>query len=135
MFCQVARREAPASIVYADELVTGLMALHAQGPGHMLVIPNEHVATISKHPELSAHLFFISMRLAHTLSRVLSSNGCTYLMHEGFETLHVHLHIIPRHVDDHVQLDQRAREAPREELDLIGAQLRTMYELSWPTHD
>ena len=49
-------------------------------------------------------------------------------MHEGFETLHVHLHIIPRHIDDHMQLGQRAPEAPREELDRIGAQLRKMYE-------
>ena len=135
IFCQIARREAPATIVYADELVTGLMALHPQNPGHMLVIPNEHVVTINNLPELSAHVFFISMRLAHTLSRVLSSSSCTYLMHEGFERLHVHLHIIPKHIDDHVQLGQRAPEAPREELDRIGAQLRKMYELSWPTRD
>ena len=86
-------------------------------------------------PELSGHVLFISMRLAHTLSRVLSSSSCTYLMHEGFETLHVHVHIIPRHVDDHVQLGQRAPEAPREELDRMGAQLRKMYELSWPSRD
>ena len=80
-------------------------------------------------------MFSISMRLAHTLSKVLSSTSCTYLMHEGFDTLHVHLHIIPRHIDDHVQLDQRAPEAPREELDRLGAKVRTMYERSWPRRD
>ena len=56
-------------------------------------------------------------------------------MHEGFEALHVHLHLIPRHVDDHVEEGKRASEAPREELYRLGAQLRKMYELSWPTHD
>ncbi len=50
------------------------MALHPANPGHMFVIPNEHVVTINNLPELSAHLFFISMRLAHTLSRALSSS-------------------------------------------------------------
>ena len=135
-FCRIARGEAPASIVYADELVTGLMALYPQNPGHTLVIPNEHVVTINNLPKLSEHVFFIGCRLAQTLSKVLSSNSCTYLMHEGFEALHVHLHIIPRRNDDHVmQHDQRAPEAPREELDRIGAQLRKKYELSWPTHD
>ena len=132
IFCQIARREAPGSIVYADELVTGLMALHPQNPGHMLVIPNEHVETINNLPELSAHVFFIGMRLAHTFPRVVSSNSCTYLMHEGFQGLHVHLHLIPRHIDDDVQHGQRTPEAPREKLDRIGAQVRKMYELSWP---
>ena len=129
----MARREAPASIVYADQLVTGLMSLHPQNPGHLLVIPNEHVETMSSLPELSSHVFSIGMRLAQTIHRVLSSSSCTYLMHEGFEELHVHLHIIPRHADDHVELDQRAPDAPRDELDRIGAQLQKMYELSWPT--
>ena len=129
-FCRIARGEAPASIVYADELVTGLMALHPQNPGHMLVIPNEHVETMSNLPELSAHVFEIGVRLASTLPKVLSNSSCTYLMHEGLEALHVHLHITPRHTDDSVQLDQRAPEAPRKELDRMGAQLRMTYELT-----
>ena len=107
IFCQIAHGEEPASIVYADELVTALMALHPQNPGHMLVIPNEHRVTINNMPKLSAHVFLIGTRLAHTLSRVLSTNSCTYLMHEGFEALHVHLHIVPRHDDDKAQLSRQ----------------------------
>ena len=132
IFCQIARHEAPANIVYADELVTGLMALHPQNAGHMLVIPNGHVETINTLPELSAHVFEIGMRLARVLPEVVSNTSCTYLMHEGFAGLHVHLHLIPRHSDDNVQIDQRAREAPREELDRVGAQLRKAYQRSWP---
>jgi histidine triad (HIT) family protein len=126
IFCQIARHEAPACIVYADELVTGLMALHPQNPGHMLVIPNEHVESMTARPELSAHVFAIGTRLAQVLPCVVSGGSCTYLMHEGFEALHVHLHIIPRHDDDHVELDQRAPEAAREDLERIGARVRAM---------
>ena len=133
IFCQIARREEPASIVYTDDLVTGLMALHPQNPGHMLVIPNEHVETMNTLAELSSRVFFVGMRLAKTLRDAQSANSCSYLLHDGFDSLHVHLHIIPRHIDDHVQIDQRAAEAPREDLDRIGAQLREIYEATWPT--
>ena len=78
IFCQIARREVPASIVYSDELVTGLMALHPQNPGHMLIIPNEHVETINKLPALSARVFSIGMRLAQMFPKILpGSNSCT----------------------------------------------------------
>ena len=98
----------------------------------MLVIPNEHVETINNLPELSAHVFEIGMRLARAFPEVVSNTSCTYLMHEGFEGLHVHLHLIPRHSNDDVQEGQRAPETAREELDRIGAQLQSAYERTWP---
>lgn len=107
IFCQIAQCHAPASIIYANELVTGLMALHPQNPGHMLVIPNQHFETINDQPELAAHLFFVGIRLARTLPEVVFNSSCTYVMHEGFDGLHLHLHLIPRHFNDGFDEGQR----------------------------
>ena len=113
IFCQIVSGDAPASIVYADDEVMALLALHPANPGHLLVIPTAHTVGICDLPEVVAtHFFTISMRLERTLRATVPNDGCTLLMHEGAVShpanLHVRLHIIPRQDDDRVQLDRRA---------------------------
>jgi len=131
IFCQIARRGTP-DVVHSDDLVTGFMALHPQNPGHLLVIPNEHVENVASLPQLSSRLFLLGSRLAQTLRSVLSVDSCTYLLHEGFQGLQAHLHVIPRHEGDAVTLDQRAKEAPCGELGRMAAQIKAAHELAWP---
>lgn len=133
VFCEIAHSESPVDGVYTDELVTGFMALHPQNPGHLLVIPNEHVENVASLPQLSSRLFLIGSRLAQTLRSVLSGDSCTYLLHEGFQGLHAHLHVIPRHEGDAVDLNNRAAEAPGGELERMAAQIKAAYELTWPS--
>ena len=108
------------------------MALHPQTPGHLLVIPNEHVENVANLPQLSARLFLLGSRLAQTLRRVFSEESCTYLLHEGFQGLHAHLHVISRHEGDAVELDHRTAEAPRDELDRMAAQIKAAFQLALP---
>ncbi len=132
IFCQIVGGEATVSVVHSDELVTGLMALHPQTPGHLLVIPNEHVENVASLPQLSARLFLLGSRLAQTLRRVFSEDSCTYLLHEGFQGLHALLHVFPRHEGDAVELDRRAAEAPRGDLDRMAAQIKAALQVAWP---
>jgi hypothetical protein len=44
IFCLIVAGDAPASFVYRDSLVSAFLDINAINPGHLLVVPNEHVA-------------------------------------------------------------------------------------------
>ncbi len=43
IFCQIARGEIPADIVYQNDKVTAFRDINPKAPVHVLVIPNEHI--------------------------------------------------------------------------------------------
>src|SRR5581483_1055856 len=47
LFCKIARREIPASIVYEDDRVLAFNDINPQGPTHVLVVPKQHIATLN----------------------------------------------------------------------------------------
>ncbi|MGI0149041.1 MAG: HIT family protein, partial [Thermoplasmata archaeon] len=42
IFCQIVRREAPASIVYESEATLAFLDIRPMTPGHTLVVPKSH---------------------------------------------------------------------------------------------
>jgi len=47
LFCRIARKEIPASIVYEDDRVLAFNDINPQGPTHVLVIPRQHIASLN----------------------------------------------------------------------------------------
>ena len=47
IFCKIARGEIPATIVAESEMALAFRDLDAKAPVHVLVIPREHVASLS----------------------------------------------------------------------------------------
>src|SRR3954464_4284704 len=47
LFCKIIGREIPASIVYEDERVLAFNDINPQAPTHVLVIPKQHIASLS----------------------------------------------------------------------------------------
>jgi histidine triad (HIT) family protein len=45
IFCQIAKREVPADVLYEDEKIIALNDLHPQAPIHLLVVPKKHIPT------------------------------------------------------------------------------------------
>jgi len=75
-------------------------------PGHVLVIPREHVAGLSDLDEKTgAHLFVVAMRVAGALRcSGVRCEGINLFLADGEaasqEVFHVHLHVVPRYVGD-----------------------------------
>ena len=106
IFCRISSGRLPAFIVHRDEQCSIIMDIFPLSPGHVLIIPHDHVKTIE---ELSApareHIFqmasemsaaFRQGRLNAKATHVLLNNGPGANQHIP----HVHLHVIPRHDDD-----------------------------------
>ena len=82
------------------------MDIHPLNPGHVLVIPTCHAASLAElDPESGADLFRLGQRVAAAIRRSdLRCEGVNFLLADGEaagqEIFHVHLHVIPRHRGD-----------------------------------
>jgi len=133
VFCAIVAREAEASIVYEDEAAVAFMDLQPVNPGHVLVVPKEHVPRIAElDAELGAHVFKVAMRLERAVrASGVRCEGTNMFVADGEaafqDVFHFHLHVFPRFEGDafRIQADWKAR--PREELDAVAAQIRSVY--------
>ena len=102
-------------------------------PGHLLVIPNEHVVYTHDLPDATAdRLFAVARRLASSLRRTAAvrADGINLFAADGEaaeqEVFHAHLHVIPRYAGDGFEIDAAAWRQPppsREQLDRLAAAL------------
>ena len=107
IFCDIVAGERPASIVFRDDRCCAFMDIR-QGelPGHVLVVPVVHAASLAElDEETGAQMFRIAQRIAGALRR--STPQCQginlYLADgpvAGQVVPHVHLHLFPRRADD-----------------------------------
>ncbi len=135
VFCRVVRGDAPASVVYHDELVTAFMDIGPVNPGHLLVVPNAHAASLADLTERDGqHIFPVGQRLAMALRRSgIRCDGVNLFLADGEaagqDVFHVHLHVLPRFVGDGLSparfFGKRSPSTPsREELDVHAAAIR-----------
>jgi histidine triad (HIT) family protein len=131
LFCQIAAGVAPASIVYSDDAVLAFMDLRQPSPGHVLVIPKVHRATIfDVEPELAGSLFTVAAKIAHVVQSVYQPDGLNVWQSNGEaagqEIFHFHFHIFTRTLGDHMfhVYNDPPPPSPRAELDQMAARLR-----------
>jgi histidine triad (HIT) family protein len=106
IFCRIIRRELEASVVAENDRVMAFMDLVPINPGHTLVIPKDHYASLEElPPDLGAEMFTMALRVNQAIrtsgitcagTNLLLSNGRA----AGQEVFHLHLHVIPRLVAD-----------------------------------
>jgi len=138
VFCLILNREADASFVYQDEFCVAFLDIQPINPGHALVVPTEHVASLADlDDDISAHLMIVAKRLAAALyNSDLGPTGVNLLLADGEsagqDVFHVHLHVIPRAEEDGFGF----KYAPgywdlptREDLESVARQLRKAIEL------
>jgi histidine triad (HIT) family protein len=105
VFCQIARGESPASVVYEDDLTLAFLDLHQFHPGHTLVIPREHLADVRElDAATGAALMAALSRLTRAVGEAFPSEGLSVWHSIGpaafQEVPHLHFHIQPRTTDD-----------------------------------
>ncbi|MER3400710.1 MAG: HIT family protein [Thermoflexus sp.] len=109
MFCEIVARRQPAEVVYEDERTMAFMDIHPANPGHTLVIPKRHAATIFEiDEEDAAAVMRTAVRVARAIRRALAPEGLNLVQSNGRaagqEIFHLHVHVIPRWVGDGLRL-------------------------------
>ena len=105
IFCQITRKEAPASIVYEDEQVIAFLSKNPVNEGHTLVVPKKHWENIYEiSEENAAYLFRIVKRVAHAVKDSTGAEGIRIVQNNGEAAgqvvFHLHVHVIPMALND-----------------------------------
>ena len=106
VFCAIVAKQAPASIVYEDELCMVLMDIFPLRPAHVLVINKRHVQYVRELSEQERnHLFATANKVSQAmLKSSLQPLAVHFNINDGkaaHQTVpHVHLHILPRYKND-----------------------------------
>jgi histidine triad (HIT) family protein len=100
IFCQIIRKETPASIIYEDEQVAAFLSNRPVNEGHTLVVPKKHYENIYDIPEKeAANLFTIAKRIAQAVKDATGAEGIRIVQNNGEAAgqviFHFHVHIIP----------------------------------------
>lgn len=106
VFCAIAGRELPASVVYEDALCIAFMDIHPLRPGHVLVVNRRHAQYLHQlTDEEQANLLRIGSRIGQALrASALKPDAFHFNINDGREAQqtvpHVHLHVLPRYRGD-----------------------------------
>ena len=99
VFCRIASGEESACIVYEGEYVTAFRDQNPQAPTHILILPNEHVASVdaveSGDEVWLGRLFLVARQLAEDEGL---DSGYRLVVNTGAEAgqsiHHLHMHLL-----------------------------------------
>lgn len=137
VFCRILAGELPASFVLREGRVAAFMDIQPVNPGHALVIPVRHAASLAElDPDDAAEMMRAGQRLAAALrASGLRCEGVNLFLADGApagqEVFHAHLHVLPRWRGDEfgLRFGPHYRDLPpRAALDDAAAAIRGALE-------
>jgi len=129
VFCEIARGDLAANIVYEDEDCVAFLDNHPLFPGHVLLCPREHHVTLMELPvDLTGPMFVKTQLLARAVESALDAEGTFIAINNRVSQTvpHLHIHIVPRRRRDGLKgffwprqqyRDEAAREAVRDAIE------------------
>jgi histidine triad (HIT) family protein len=129
VFCKIMAKQIPAAVVYEDEATLAFMDIGQVNPGHVLVACKAHVENVYGLDDAQAGAVFRSAaRVARAIHAVFNPPGLSIYQANGKPAgqtvFHFHLHVLPRHDADGMQLVWPVKNPPREKLEAYAAQIR-----------
>lgn len=125
IFCKIAQKEIPSHFIWEDEKFAAFLDINPINPGHMLIVPKEHIGYIfDLDNEMYKNIFLRAKQLSEPLKKAVEAKRIGMAV-EGFGVDHVHLHLVP--VNSGNELDpNRAKKIPDEELKQIVDKIRQL---------
>lgn len=99
IFCRIASGDIPTEIIAEDEHTLVFLDVSPVFPGHLLIVPRRHFATLPDLPdELLAPLFAQVRRAARAVEIALEADGSFVAQNNKVSQTvpHLHVHVIPR---------------------------------------
>ncbi|GAC1578602.1 MAG: HIT family protein [Candidatus Dormibacteria bacterium] len=129
LFCQIIAGELAGQIVAQDELTVAFMDINPATRGHALVVPRRHARNLLEiDPDDLSATVLAAQRLARRASERLGCDGVNLINACGaaaWQTVfHLHIHVIPRYVDDPLQLPWVPAAGDGEEIAAAAQELR-----------
>jgi histidine triad (HIT) family protein len=100
IFSKIIKGEIPADIVHQDDKVTAFKDINPQAPVHILIVPNQEIATIDDVTEADAetlgHMLVVARQIAR--DQGIAETGYRLIVNcrddGGQEVYHLHMHLL-----------------------------------------
>ncbi len=103
VFCEIVAAADPDVLVAADDHVAAFLDHRPLFPGHLLVVPRQHVVTLDELPaDLLVPLFGLVQRCVVAVREVLDAQGAFVANNNvvSQSVPHLHVHVVPRRRGD-----------------------------------
>lgn len=120
IFCLIAAGSIPSRKVFEDDKVIVVMDINPASPGHLLLVPKEHVMIMPQAPDpLVEHMGMVAKALSHALLKALKAQGTNVFIANGSaagqRAQHFIMHVIPRKENDGITAFKLPERALKEE--------------------
>lgn len=128
VFCKIMARVIPATVVHEDERTLAFMDVGQVNPGHVLVAAKAHAENIYALGDEDAGAVFRTVaRVARAIRRAFNPPGLSVYQANGKPAgqtvFHLHVHVVPRHEGDGMELSWPAKNPPRAALEEAAAKI------------
>jgi histidine triad (HIT) family protein len=103
LFCDIAAGSIPAEIVWRGNGAVAFLDHRPLFPGHVLLVPEQHVVTLADLPgDLIAPFFEAAQRLERAVEGAMEAEGSFIAINNivSQSVPHLHVHIVPRRKGD-----------------------------------
>lgn len=111
-FCAIVAGDAPATVLAVWPDAVAIEPLNPVTPGHVLVIPREHVKDFAQDPFVTAAVMHRAAQHARTVGgemNLITSRGEAATQ----SVFHLHVHLVPRREGDGLALPWHSMSRPR----------------------
>jgi histidine triad (HIT) family protein len=129
VFCRIVAKQIPATVVHEDADTLAFMDIGQVNPGHVLVALKAHAENIFALEEAQAAAVFRTVaRVARGIRAAFAPPGLSVYQANGKPAgqtvFHFHIHLVPRHDGDGMNLTWPVKNPPREKLEDYAAKIR-----------
>ena len=129
VFCRIVAGQIPSTKVYEDEHALAFMDIGQVNPGHVLVAVKKHAANLYELEEAQAAAVGRAGRVvARAIEAAFKPEGLSVYQANGRAAgqtvFHYHVHLLPRHGGDGMELTWPVKNPPRETLEGYAAKIR-----------
>ena len=105
IFCKIIDREISSKIIFENKLNLAFLDIFPISRGHTIVIPKNHYTNLEDIPDDKLSELFKSVKqIATIIHNKLKIDGYNILQNNykaaGQDITHIHVHIIPRNLDE-----------------------------------
>ena len=129
IFCRIVAKQIPASIVCEDDHTLAFMDLGQVNPGHVLVAVKKHAANLFELEVAQAEAIArANVKISKAIKKAFEPEGLSVYQANGKAAgqtvFHYHVHLLPRHADDGMELVWPVKNPPREKLEGYAEKIR-----------
>ena len=129
VFCKIVAGQIPSTRVYEDEHALAFMDIGQVNPGHVLVAVRKHAENLFALDDAqAAGVARACARLSRAIRDAFKPDGLSVYQANGKAAgqtvFHYHVHLVPRHEDDGMELTWPVKNPPRNKLEEYAGMVR-----------